>query len=118
MYVLLSYEEEICVHGHHLYQNIWTAEVGKSLIHEREPTNSNDRYAVAVLKGDVLVNHLPKKLLLVKEDILQICHQEDLKFLVNYFSVASLRKSTYLCIFFPVKLVTKPTCISICTVNG
>ena len=43
-------------------------------------------------------------LLLVEEDIPQMCHREDLKILANYFSVASARTSINSNIFFPVKL--------------
>ena len=39
---------ELCVRGYHVYQRIWTAAVGEVLHCEREPTNSGDRYAVAV----------------------------------------------------------------------
>ena len=59
MHVLLCYEEESCICGCHLYQSIWTAEVGESLICEREPFKSSDRYVVAVLKDNVVVGHLP-----------------------------------------------------------
>ena len=43
-----TFERELCVHGYHVYQRIWTAAVGEVLHCEREPTNSRDRYAVAV----------------------------------------------------------------------
>ena len=42
-----TFEQELCVHGYHVYQRIWTAAVGEVLHCEREPTNSRDRYAVA-----------------------------------------------------------------------
>ena len=31
-----------------------------SLLYERKTLNSTDRYAVAVLKDDVIIGHLPK----------------------------------------------------------
>ena len=43
-----TFERELCVCGYHVYQRIWTAAVGEVLHCEREPTNSRDRYAVAV----------------------------------------------------------------------
>ena len=58
----LSYEEENCICGYHLYQNIWTTEVGESLICKREPSNSSDRYVAAILKYDIIVGHLPRQL--------------------------------------------------------
>ena len=45
-----TFERELCVRGYHVYQRIWTAAVGEVLHCERVPTNSRDRYAVAVKK--------------------------------------------------------------------
>ena len=45
-----TFERELCVRGYHVYQRISTAAVGEVLHCEREPTNSRDRYAVAVKK--------------------------------------------------------------------
>ena len=44
-----TFERELCVRGYHVYQRIWMAAVGEVLHCEREPTNSRDRYAVAVV---------------------------------------------------------------------
>ena len=54
------FEKESVIRGHHNYQRIWTPELGEYLVCEREPTNVNDRYAVAVVKDDVIVGHLPR----------------------------------------------------------
>ena len=43
-------------------KNIRTTEVGKSLVCEREPLNSSNRYGVAVLKDNAVVGHLPRQL--------------------------------------------------------
>ena len=51
-----TFERELCVRGYHVYQRIWTAVVGEVLHCEREPTNSRDRYAVAVKKNSLLKN--------------------------------------------------------------
>ena len=58
---MFSNQEESCIHGCHLYQSIRTTEVGKSLVCEREPLNSSDRYGVVVLKENV-VGYLPRQL--------------------------------------------------------
>ena len=50
-------EKHSVIRGHHNYQRIWTPELGE---YERELTNINNRYAVAVMKGDVIVGHLPR----------------------------------------------------------
>ena len=57
----MDYEEDSCIRGY-LYQAIWTAVVGECLVCQREPLNCNDRYTVAVMKGDVVVSHLPRHL--------------------------------------------------------
>ena len=49
--------------GYHVYFEIWKAVPGKTLPYWREPTNVSDRYAVAVLKDDGTVGHLPRKFL-------------------------------------------------------
>ena len=51
-----------CVRGYHVYQDIWTPAVGEELDCIREPTNSSDRYAVAVVKDGLTVGHLPKRI--------------------------------------------------------
>ena len=56
-----TFERELCVRGYHVYQRIWTAAVGEVLHCEREPTNSRNRYAVAVKKDEIAIGHLPRK---------------------------------------------------------
>ena len=48
--VMEENEVACCVRGYHVYKTVWAAAVGEVLICRREPTNSADRYAVAVLK--------------------------------------------------------------------
>ena len=54
------FEKESVIHGYHNYQRIWTSELGKYLVCEREPTNVNDRYAVAIAKDNIIIDHLPR----------------------------------------------------------
>ena len=42
--------------------HIWEAAVGEVLDCRREPDNANDRYAMAVVKRDMIVGHLLRKL--------------------------------------------------------
>ena len=53
-----SYEQDSCIRGYHIYQSIWSAEVDERFVCEKEPLNPSDRYAVAVLKDNVVVGHL------------------------------------------------------------
>jgi hypothetical protein len=52
-----------CVRGYHVYSSTWSPVVGETLPCAREPTNSQDRCAVAVKKAGVIVGaqvlHLP-----------------------------------------------------------
>ena len=58
----MEYELPCCVRGYHVYKAIWTAIDGEELVCRREPTNGGDRYAVAVLKGETIIGHLPRKM--------------------------------------------------------
>ena len=60
--VMDTLERECCVRGYHVYAHIWEAAVGEVLDCRREPENANDRYAMAVVKSDTIVGHLPRKL--------------------------------------------------------
>ena len=55
MYELRSY-----VRGHHVYHVVWTPFVGEILSLKREAQNRYDNRAVAVMKGEQLVGHVPR----------------------------------------------------------
>jgi len=61
---LVDDEQPSCVRGYHIYTYIaiWTAALGEELECVREVTNSRDRYAVAVIKGGVIIGPLPRKI--------------------------------------------------------
>ena len=48
------------VRGYHIYKDTWEATVGEELECIREPTNSTDRYAVAVTKDSRIAGYLPQ----------------------------------------------------------
>ena len=56
----MVFEKQSVIRGHDNYQRIWTPELGEYLVCEREATNVNDRYAVAVVKDHVIIAHLPR----------------------------------------------------------
>jgi len=58
---MVTFERNCCMRGYHLYQHIWDAVVREHLNCEREPRNSNDRYAVAVVEDEIVVGHLLRK---------------------------------------------------------
>ena len=45
-----------------MYQSVWLAVVGEQLACAREPTNTSDVHAVAVLKSGTIIGHLPRKI--------------------------------------------------------
>ena len=51
-----------CVRGYHIYHTTWSPVLVETLPCTREPTNSQDRYAVAVRKAGVTVGHVPRKI--------------------------------------------------------
>ncbi len=53
---------ESCVRGLHVYKDTWTPSVGEELPCKRETGNDKDRYAVAVMRGDTIVGHVPRKI--------------------------------------------------------
>ena len=48
-----------CMHGFHVYQDIWTPFIGETLTCRREDGNGLDRYTVAVVKSAEIVGHVP-----------------------------------------------------------
>ena len=57
-----QYERLCCIRDYRVYRAIWTAAVGEKLECKREPSNSRDRYTVAVVKDEVVMRHVPKKI--------------------------------------------------------
>ena len=51
----------MCISGYHVYKETWIVAIGEVLTCARVPTNSDDRYAVAVEKDGTIADHLPKK---------------------------------------------------------
>ena len=45
-----------------MYKDIWATAIGEELVCGREPTNMADRYAVAILKQESVIGHLPRKI--------------------------------------------------------
>ena len=49
-----------------MYKVIWTPSIGEVLPTEREPDNKWDKYAIAIMKSEDIVGHIPR-------DISKIC---------------------------------------------
>ena len=57
-----EYAMESVVRGHHIYKASWDPYVGEVLVLEREVANVHDVHAVAIMKEDGVVGHVPKEL--------------------------------------------------------
>ena len=48
------------IRGHHVYKDIFTPTIGKTLQCRREPDNDYDNFAVAIIENDTIVGHVPR----------------------------------------------------------
>ena len=55
-----SYSVESCVRGKHIYKVTWEAGISEDLSCQCENGNSADLFAVAFLKNDMTVRHIPQ----------------------------------------------------------
>ena len=51
----------ILVRGSHVYKDTWATAVSEELPHQCEDGNGADSFAVAVVRGEAIVGHIPKK---------------------------------------------------------
>jgi hypothetical protein len=49
--------------GYHIYKDIWTLYVEEELFVRTEDENKHDRHAVAIIKDNSAVGHMPRSLL-------------------------------------------------------
>ena len=47
------------VRGYHVYKDVWDTVAGEEMLCKAEPQNSSDRFAVAILKENMFVGHIP-----------------------------------------------------------
>ena len=59
---MTSFYVEVMVRGYHVYQVIWTAVVGKEFPCKREAGNTFDPFAVAVMRGTIVIGHVPRRI--------------------------------------------------------
>ena len=61
----MGFEIEFMVCGYHCYNAIWDAAIGEELPCKLELSNLEDRFAVAVVRGEVTIGHVPKQISLI-----------------------------------------------------
>ena len=49
------------IHSHHVYKDIWTPFVGEILNVQQEVHNAEDHFAVAVVKNEMIIGHVPRE---------------------------------------------------------
>ena len=61
---MATYEQSVpsSIRGYHVYKEIWKPAIVQKLQCVREPTNATDKYAVSVVKNEIVVGHLPRKI--------------------------------------------------------
>lgn len=52
---------EAMVRGYHVYKDIWNADIGEEFPCKIEVGNKFDPFAVAVMRGDTVIGHIPRK---------------------------------------------------------
>ena len=59
-----SFSIKSMVRGYHAYCDIWSASLDEELVCAREPDNysARDPFAVAVVRSEVTVGHIPRKI--------------------------------------------------------
>ena len=78
-----EFEYEFCIRGYHIYKDIWSSTVGEHPICERETLNLTYRHAIAVLKHDVIIGHLPR-VMSQMIDIANTCSLKGLEMQINF----------------------------------
>ena len=56
------YLHESVVRGHHVYKRVWSPVVGEILQLSCEDDNDHDRFSVSVMKAELVVGHVPRRL--------------------------------------------------------
>ena len=59
---MASFSVEAMVRGYHVYKDVWAAVVGEEFPCKREDGNRFDPLAVAVVRADAIIGHLPRKI--------------------------------------------------------
>ena len=62
------------IRGYHAYKDCWEVEIGQVLTLQQEPTNPQDKNAIAIIKDSNVVGHMPKGLASTKTGVGIIRH--------------------------------------------
>ena len=94
-----EYQRTCCIRGYHVYKGKWDASVGEVLMCVRETHNTQDWYAVAVKKSQIVVGHLPRK---ISRVLLLVCSHFSITFLLLVLDhmdlTINIRHYLFLCV--------------------
>ena len=62
------------IRGYHAHKDCWEVEIGQVLTLQQEPTNPQDKNAIAIIKDSNVVGHMPKGLASTKTGVGIIRH--------------------------------------------
>ena len=68
----MKFHTDLCIHGYHVYEEVWTATFGEQLYTEREYGNIIDCYDVAVKELHLIM--FPQDLEMILLEILKYTH--------------------------------------------
>jgi len=57
-----TFSIEVMVRGYHVNKDIWDATLGEQQCCRKEPRNNQDPFAVVVVRSQVIVGHVPRKI--------------------------------------------------------
>ena len=57
-----TFQVDSCIQGYHVFESIWNPTTGEELNCVRERTNTEDPYAVAVIRRSAVVGHVPRNM--------------------------------------------------------
>ena len=67
------FEAKSFIRGYHDYMHLWMPRAGEVLTLQREPQNTVDQHAVAVIKNNLVVGHVPYNLAPLFSHFLRSC---------------------------------------------
>ena len=64
-----QFEHSVVILGYHIYKDIFTSTIGRTLQSRRETANDDDDFAVAITEDDTVVGHVPRTISAVPCDM-------------------------------------------------
>ena len=58
----LTFQVDSCIQSYHVFESIWNPTTGEELNCVRERTNTEDSYAVAMIRRSAVVGHAPRNM--------------------------------------------------------